>query len=381
MLDAQPDAAADGAAGPDAPAEDDAHAQESADSQRERLLVADTREPRLYAYDIGDRQLLATLPVGNAQRLSSGSTGRFGYVERNADRVLIVDMGLTEARTSRGLQYLPGPVQVLTQSPACSQPGSLHAHAGKAALFCAGNGNAQLFDESSLLGTFAPLLIAAGAPHAGLALPWNGKVLISTLPPGAAEPQLARFSSQGQIEDALDCLAPTAAAENGAVLAVGCQAGVLRLLAGQDSAELIAYPAGSAPVTRLVAHPSEPVFLAQAGGQLCLLRAGLTCLEAPPGMLDFSFDAAGKRVLALTRAGLLHSLDAHDLSDQGSFAVTSPLVGASTDLPTLAVGKQWLYVSDPAAAQVHVLHVASKTVVQELAVAGSPGLLAVFRYP
>jgi len=96
-------------------------------------------------------------------------------------------------------------------------------------------------------------------------------------------------------------------------------------------------------------------------------------------MLDFAFDPGGKRALVLTRDGLLHSLDARTLQEQANFMVTGA-VPTGADEPVLAVGRQYLYVSEPAAGKVHVLHAASATVVQEIELPGAPGPLLVFRY-
>lgn len=368
--------AGDGASG------DDARAQESGDLLRERLLIADTSQPLLYAYDLQDCALLQTLSVAGDEQLVAGSTGRFAYLKQ-ASQLRAVDMGLTQVETSKGVRYEPGPVQLLSASVAGAGPGAVHAQAGKLAIFFDGDGSLQLFEELTLLGTLNPLTIDAGEAHAGLGLPWAGKLLISTRQAGQSESQLQRFAASGQLETALACDAPTLAAANGVALTVGCAAGLLRFAAGETIPQSFPYSVPGSTVERLVAHPFEPSFLGLFHDQLCVLHSELVCAAAPAGLLELAFDPAGKRALALTRDGQLHVYEARSLLTQGSFAVTTAAAATASarELPDMAVGKRMLYVSDPATSRVHEIHVPTRSVQAELMLPGSPGQLLLLGYP
>lgn len=368
----------------DAGAQPEPGALESA----ERLLVADGLQQRVYAFDVPSRRLLESFAIDARARVYAGPGGRFGYVLPAGERdVRIIDMGLVQQSEQSSAQLVPP--ALLDARVSGAGPVTLLADSDWVALFFEGGARLEVLRESSLSaeqGALETQSVVPGAPHRGFGLPFDGGFLATRLEAGS-QPSLARFDADGDLESGVsfDCDAPQGAALAGGVLAVGCEAGVLRLEPG-GAARVIAYPDGGDPgarVGRLVGHPSEALYLTMlSNDSLCVVGASaLTCQPLSQLSLDFGFDASGKRALVLGADGTLRVFAADDLQPLGMLRVTGAVI--STDpmvQPRLANGRRITYVSDPEAASVHMVDPASLKVTGRLELPGSPASIAVFGF-
>jgi len=382
------DAGLDGAGTSDAEPEEAGAVQEpGALENAERLLIADGFEQRLYAYDVPSRQLLESFQVDARARISAGPGGRYGYALPSVGRdVRIVDMGFVVEQTPQGSARRLAPVAMLDARLMGAAPATLLAQAGQVAVFYDGEGKVEVLRESALsAGQGAPetLSFVTGAPQRGIALPFDGGIVATRLVNGV--PVLTLYDERGTVDNSVsfDCEAPEGAALAAGVLAVGCEAGVLRVEPG-GAARLLAYPlaGGAVRVRQLVGHPADALHLAALEDQLCSVgESALSCVPLAQPLLDFGFDAGGKRALALGADGTLRVLDANSLQALGMVRVTSAVTTSDPLLqPRLASGRRLTYVSDPQASSVHMVDPTGPSVAGRIELPGAPASLAVFSF-
>ena len=120
-------------------------------------------------------------------------------------------------------------------------------------------------------------------------------------------------------------------------------------------------------------------------GRLCVVRDAIQCSSVPAGaVVDLSFDARGKRLITLTSDGVVHVYDRTTFAPAAELALVAPpsAGAAATASPALALGRRFLYVSDPEREQVHVFDPTTGKAMSSVRIPGAaPTTLAVFRYP
>ncbi|HEX6239301.1 MAG TPA: hypothetical protein VFZ61_00350, partial [Polyangiales bacterium] len=163
--------------------------------------------------------------------------------------------------------------------------------------------------------------------------------------------------------------------------------GVLRYTAGGAPGTLVPYPSSQtadAVAGRLVPHPSEAVFLTTFDGNLCAVRDTFQC-AAPltAGVVDYSFDRDGRRLFVLTLDGMLHLLDDETLESYSKVSLLAPANAAPPEVerPALAMGRTFLYVSDPQGGRVLRVSPTNGALLESISIPGAaPGQMAVFKY-
>lgn len=380
------DAEADDGGVPDAAQAGDASSpsEPGALESAERLLIADGLAQRVYAYDVPSRRLLESFAIGARARVHAGPSGRYGYALPSEVReVRIIDMGFVR---EQGSAQRLAPAVLSNVTLAGAGPIALLAQADWVALFFGGEAELRVLRESGIpAGGDTPETedVWLGGSHPGFGLPFDGGYLATQLEGG--EVMLRRYENDGSLDSAISyaCAAPEAAALAAGALAVGCDAGILRIAPGAEP-HLIPYPdeVGTERARRLAGHPDDALYLTVLGERLCLVGASqLSCQALAQPALDFGFDASGKRALALGSDGALRVFDAESLQPLGMVRVTSA-VSSSDPLqqPHLASGRRFTYVSDPQASSVHMVDPATLALAGRLEIPGAPASLAVFGF-
>ncbi len=353
----------------------------------ERLLVADGRSARVHAIDVPTRDRIDTFVLSGSGSIYASADGRYAYILESAqNQVQVVSMGLPEvAEQSSPMLSAPS---LLRSSLSGLLPSAFGSSGDQVAILWAGASELQTFDSESVVMAVptykANLPSVPGSPDLVVHL---GNRVIASERSGSGPSELRVFDAKlaRMTQPELSCPDAAGSARSGPTLAIGCSDGVLLWNTTETNATRVRYPssAGTGRVSKLAANPSVQTFLTTIGAQLCVLSSEFLCVDAPADVIDYAFDASGKRALVLSRDGNLHVFDADGLARRDRVALFTALEPTTPELelPGLAVGRRLVYVSDPSGGYVNIVDTTNGQRVGRLDVpSGFPTRITVFKY-
>jgi hypothetical protein len=339
--------------------------------------------------DVPSRDYLEWFSLNGPGAIYAAASGRYGYVLETAqNQVQVISLGLPDpAETSTATLSDPS---LLRTSFSGISPSAFAGYGNDATILFSGSSELSTFDLQSLATTTpresAEIESKAGTPVVLLHL--GDRLIVSEYEAsnGLSELRVLDHELERLTRPDLRCDAPEGAAQAGQTVAIGCADGVLWWRTSETTTETVRYPsaAGLTRVHKLVASPTAESFLTLLGDQLCLVSAdAFSCEDAPADVIDYAFDATGKRAMVLSRDGTLYLFDGENLDQRDkidlfvALAVTTPVA----ELPGLAVGRRNVYVSDPSAGRIYIVDSANARVSDRLEVPGGfPTQVVVFRY-
>ena len=323
-------------------------AQEESEAQY-RLVLADSSDGSVAVLDLLTEETERIDAVDGLQAI--GTDGRFAYLESPSGTDRVLDSGVwTWDHGDHHHYYRASTRLVDADVPAGAAAGAFN----QPTVVLDDSGTATVLDRSALEEGEVEELVTL-QDVAGVALAVGDEVLAGS----RDGDRLEVHTLDGDVREVdVECSDPDVAARTRAGVVVGCAEGAALVDPDDWTAELIAYPEGTAPAERAVGlehRPGSTVLAALRGdlGAWSLdVRAGTwTPIEAPGAV---AAAAAGEDlpVLVLDADGRLTSYDA---------ATGEPL--AETDLveqvdperpaPVIAVDSARAYVNDATAGVVH----------------------------
>jgi hypothetical protein len=355
----------------------------------ERLLVADGKSARVHVLDAPSRDYLTSFSLNGPGAIHAAASGRYGYVLETAqNQVQVISLGLPDpVATSSATLSDPS---LLPTSFSGLAPSAFGAFANDVTILFAGSSELTTFDLQSLTTTTPKVSarIPSGTGTPIVLLHLGDRVIVSEYDAASGLSQLRLLDAKLEYltRPDLRCDAPEGAAQAGQTVAVGCADGVMWWPTSATATEIVRYPstAGVQRVHKLAASPIADSFLTLLGEQLCLVNAQeFICEDAPADVIDYAFDATGKRAMVLSRDGTLYAFDGENLDRREEIEVFAalPVPTPTAELPGLAVGRRYVYVSDPSAGSIHIVDSAAARVLDEIDVPnGFPTQVVVFRY-
>lgn len=354
----------------------------------ERLLVADGKSARVHALDVNAREFLDTFNVNGDGPIYAGADGRYGFVLEGAqNQVQVLSTGLGDVSTGMTPKLAAPSLQRVSLTGLA--PAAFATHGDQVAILFAGASQLSTFDGESVSSGSAlhSANVVSSTTGPAVLIHLGDRLIVSErLASGGSQLRLFDEKLASLSRPDLECTDPEGWAQTQDTVAVGCSDRVLLWNTTQTSATSVRYPSGLSDqrVHKLVANPAVLAFLTMLGTKLCLLTTEFTCIDAPEGLIDYTFDASGKRALVLSRDGRLHVLDGETLDARDKLPMFDALPDTTPEgeLPGLAVGRRNVYVSEPGRARVHIVDSASGAEIGELPVPGGfPTKISVFKYP
>ena len=363
-------------------------AQEGDHSSAARLVVADAVAHTLAVLDAANGERLATFAtpgrIGNVVRSSSG---RWVFaVHTDANKLTVLDSGLRRLDHGDHMDLEVGVPFIRATIYPGRKPIDFWTGNGMATVHNEDDGTLAVIDEERLEeGTEVRRIKGAGSGHNN-AVVLEDTVLLSH----ASEGRVTAYGlADGAVRQAFEgCPGTHGWTTPGRTFAAaGCTDGVMLFTkdGSQVTARKVAEPADSpenARVSTITSHRSSEILVGNFGQGLALIRPADTELRSAPlpsTPVRFAFNHDGKRLIVLTLDGRLHALDPASGQTLWSIDAVTPVDTATTGAPrpSLAVGEEAAYVSDPPAGRIVKIDLAlGRTFGAPLTIGGTPTALA-----
>lgn len=384
--------------------DDPAHEQpedslEEVDEPAYRLLVADAREGRISIVELTTGETIDTLDIAPPEeaptRFATSTDGRYGFAGLyDRDDVEVIDGASRGVSHGDHAHYYAGAPEVLTALPG-GTPAHIVPHGDHTAIFYDDDGNYRLISGTDLVAGEEGELIAADAPHHGVAVPWSADRTIVTSY-GNQDPAESTLPAEVVVHDgtgktvedgfpACPELHGEAATEQ--VVAFACEDGILVLESHDDhfDGQKLDYPDGRSRSGTLLAVPGRETLVGDYtdGAVLVIdpIEHKATPLAIPESLAALTVNAYdGGSLLGVTPDGTIHRIGI-DTGETTSIPTTAtefdPAAEWTDPTPQLSATADTAFVSDPAAGSVYEVDLATAEVTRTLDVAGEPFHLAV----
>lgn len=359
-------------------------AHQASDAHPGRLVVADARDGSLKVLDLETGQVVGTFSSpGPASVYPAEGTPYAFAIHREANRVSVVYTGLRLEDHGEHKDLLLEKPYVFATLNTGPKPTHYFNHGHHAAIFNDGDGTVAVFDTRRL-GVVADLeLYATGSPGHGALEMMDDVLITGLLHRGVVE--VYALPGGRKVQEFPGCPRLHGSAALGKVAAFGCADGVLLLERRGDgfAARKLANPPGSpadARVGALRAQEAHPFFIGNFGQGLARIDPRgytFTPYPLPARPMRFEFSADGLHLVVLTADGRLHVLEPASGRVLRSLEVVGPVLDGAG--PSLVVGTEYAYVSDPEKGVVHEIELDDLQVRRRFEVGGTPRSLALVR--
>lgn len=363
-------------------------AQEDDHASAARLVVADAVSHTLTVLDAAKDERLATFATpGQIGNVIRSSTGRWVFaVHTDANKLTILDSGLRRVDHGDHMDLEVGAPFVRATVYPGRKPIDFWTGNGMATVHNDDDGTLAVIDEAKLEeGTEVRRIKGAGSGHNN-AVVLEDTVLLSL----ASEGRVTAYGlTDGAVRQTFEgCPGTHGWTTRGRTFAAaGCTDGVMLFTkeGSQVTVRKVAEPAGSpenARVSTITSHRASEIMVGNFGQGLALIRPGdaeLRSVPLPAAPVRFAFDHDGEHVIVLTVDGKLHALDPASGETLWSIDAVAPVDTATTGAPrpSLAVGEEAAYVTDPPAGQIVKIDLAlGRPFGTPLAIGGTPTALA-----
>lgn len=356
-----------------------------------RLFIGDHAQGIVRAVELGDGADAGVFAIDQTPALTRSVSGRVVYaVQGAAGKVAVIDTGIAFEDHGDHADLEVGAARLLPDVIAGKTPAHVVEGSGLTALFDDGTGEVTLFPEGDLIGgAFAPVTLAPGAAHHGLAAPMGDFVVVSVPHDTADQPRvgLRVIDMAGQpVGEVVNCPGVHGQAQSARVFAFGCRDGIVLATPGTGTAPptLAHVPTGhlgEGNVSTLKGGSVMQVFLGNYGPSAVVIiepgnGATFRKIDLPTRRVDFALDPVNLRnAYILTEDGQLHLLDILSATITQSAQITEPysLDGHWRDpRPRLAVAGDHIAITDPLKGVVRVVSTATLKEDRTIAVEGVP---------
>lgn len=370
--------------------------------ETERLLIADGQDPIVRVFDVAEKKTVSNFPLSGKASVYTGPSSRFAYAVQSAtNQISIVDGSLVFEDHGDHQHYDKFDPVLLDQPLYGENPIHFLSHEGYVAAFFDNEGRALMMEEGSLLQAERKMVqIKTAMPHHGVALAWADSFLVTRpelLPgsPRATPVGVDVYGHNGEPtgETFGPCVSLHGEAIRSDAVVFGCDDGVLVLRSASSglSSTKLMNPAGPDATKRrvgtLVAHEKAPYFVGNFGANLYaeidVEMGTFIYRNAPLDYTQFTFSADGSQLLFLGKNGELAVLDTNSRVVLHQSKVTSAATGVDYGArdPKMAVGKKFVYITNPGSGELVVFSLATLQEVGRFPVEGEPTKLTIMDFP
>ena len=372
-----------GAAGQTLAAEDDVTAW--------RLFVSDHDKPVVNVIDALDGKKMTTFDIKGPAGLYRSESGATVFaVQGSAGTVSMISSGIAfHDHGDHADIDIDKPALLSTQLTG-SKPGHFVERQGKVAQWFDGERYTMVFSESAALDGFSDARrVFVGAPHHGVAVPYDKHAVVSVPNPQDASkrPIGARVISLDSTTagENVACPGLHGSAGSGDTYALSCETGLLLITQKGDTPEIRHLPySDSLPkgsVSTLIGGKGMQYFIGNYGPDRIVLidpseEQSFRLVQLPTRRVHFAVDPVRpKFAYVFTEDGKLNKVDVLKGEITQSVRVTEPysMDGHWSDArPRIAVAADSIYITDPLKSKIHVLNAADLKETRAIDVQGQP---------
>ncbi|MGA9871916.1 MAG: hypothetical protein WBQ44_12340 [Rhodococcus sp. (in: high G+C Gram-positive bacteria)] len=320
-----------------------------------RLVVADADSGRIEVIDLATEESVGSFDVESAARLTTVNGRYVVAVDGEGGRVDFLDPGSwTIEHGDHSHSYVKDPTEI--GSLVGEDPAHVIAGDRKVAVFYDGTGTADIVDFDVLGKGEATVAttVDAAAPHHGIAVPMSDQYVVST---GGTEEDLPNAlelrNETGEMVRALDGSCPEMHGEAvfSSYLVLACEDGVLKVEDDFTTTKMPYPTAGNRAWSFDHQGKSALVSAATAGGVLVLDTRSGQWVEAKTAdeALASGVSGDGKTIFSLQTDGTFRTFDGVTGAELSSTPVLSAPYVEDDETPSMQVGGNRVYVSDPKA--------------------------------
>ncbi|MET4049412.1 MULTISPECIES: hypothetical protein [unclassified Rhodococcus (in: high G+C Gram-positive bacteria)] len=323
-----------------------------------RLVIADADSGRIEVIDLATEESVGSFDVENAARLTMVNGRYVVAVDSEGGRVDFLDPGSwTIEHGDHSHSYVKDPAEIGSLDG--EDPAHVLVGDRKVAVFYDGTGTADVVDFDILSKGEATVAttVEAVAPHHGIVIPVSGQYIVSS---GGGEGDLPNAlelrNEAGELVRALDGACPdmhgTAVFPRYFVLA--CDDGVLKVEDDFTTTKLPYPTVGNRAWSFDHQGKGAIVSAATAEGVLALDTRSGRWVEAKTAdkALASSVSADGKTIFSLQTDGTFRTFDGVTGAELSSTPVLSARYDEGDPMPSVEVGGNRAYISDPEAGTV-----------------------------
>jgi hypothetical protein len=370
-----------------------AHASGAA--QAFRLVVADAKAATIKIIDLGNGELLGSLPLATPARLHAGSSGRYAYaVQPEANEVAVIDSGIAVESHGDHADIKVFAPQLLPLRLRGPGPSHLTHDNARVAVFFDGDGTAQIFSEQEFAkgGMGHIQRVETGAGHHGVAFPIARHLAVTIRPEGEGLPDTIELRRDDAPErQRIGCARLHGEAATGRFVAFGCADGVAIFEAARNGvvSRQLTYPASLPPgrmIRRMTGATGFTFFAADFGADGMVIfdpsaaDGDFRFIALPARRMDFNLHPeSGDRLFVIVEDGTLLSINPLTGATEAQVRATDRYaMDQSTVRPRIASVGPYVAVSDPRKGEVLILDATTLTPRQRIKVGGAPSdLLAI----
>ena len=357
-----------------------------------RLFVSTHEPPAVHVFDALSRKALAAFPMkspGWLYRSESGETvfaaqRDAGKVSAIASGIGIQDHGDHGDIDVRGAKMLGFALQE-------EKPGHVVAHKGNVAFWFDGEPDARIVSESAVLsGKAKPRTVHVGAPHHGVAVPYDSHAVVTIPGPADSSQRIAGARVVGydgkQVGQDVACPNLHGEAISGNLALLACENGLLFIeqKRGIPQVRHVPYPAffpEGSRVSTLAGGQGLQYFIGNLGSDRVVVidpsaNGSIQQVELPTRRIHFAVDPVRPRLSYIfTADGKLHQLDVVASEITKSLNVIEPYPTGDQwrgPLPRIAVAGEHVVLTDPRNNKIHLIDAAQFTKAGEIPLAGMP---------
>lgn len=366
---------------------DDDHDHDHGGVEGTRLLVTDADSANSYIIDLATGDVIATFTTpGEAGRAYASPSGQFGFIlHRNENRVSLVHSGLTAVDHGDHMDLLLGSPYIAATMNVGRQPTHFFNYGNDIAIYNDQDGTIAVLDQRLLGVTLDYTEIVASAPDHGAPIVWEDFVLSGQLAPGHVE----IYRRDGTLVDTVEgCPRLHGQTRTQTVMAFGCSDGVLLFTEtdGEFTATKIDNPSPApenARVGTLTSHDDSPVLIGNFGSGIAIIdpeAATITAVELPANPIVMTF-VDGDSLLVLLTDGSLHDLEPTTGEVRRSLQATAAFDADFGVRAVMSLQGEHVYITDPAAGQVHEVHLDDFEVERTMDLGFTPFSIATLAIP
>ncbi|WP_200841223.1 zinc metallochaperone AztD [Geminicoccus flavidas] len=357
-----------------------------------RLFVSDHADPKVTVIDAVDQQKLDTFQIKGPASLYRTESGETVFaVQGDAGVVSAISTGISFHDHGDHGDIEVEDAKLLDVEFVGAKPAHFVELQGNVAQWFDGEDAARFFTERAILDGNAEVRTAnVGAPHHGVAVPYQNHAVVSVPNPEDASKRpigarIVDFNGNQVGEDAA-CPGLHGSAGSGSLYALACDTGLLLVTqeSGVPQIRHLPYsaslPEGSS--STLIGGKGLQYFIGNYGPDRIVVvdpsqgDSGFKLVQLPTRRVHFVVDPIRTRfAYVVTEDGQLHKVDVLDGKIVQSLRLTDPysMDGHWSDpRPRLAVAGDQVVVTDPLNGKLHLVNAESFTKADEIGVDGKP---------
>ncbi|NDL60465.1 hypothetical protein [Phytoactinopolyspora mesophila] len=366
-----------------------------------RLLVADGEAGEVAVVEPGTGEVIEVIDIPAPEMyptmLATTEGDRYGFaVMPDRDLAQAIDVGVWSVDHGDHFHYYVAAPAQLAEYPG-GGPSHVVTHSGQTAIFFDDDGEFQVLSAADIAQGAEGTVIATDAPHHGVAVPWGEDRFIASAY-GDTDPDDTTLPPEVVVQDAdgevvesgfPECPGLHGEVALGDTVAFACADGIVVLEEHGDhfDGHKLEYPDDDGRSGTLRTASGLDVLVGNYSAEAMLVidpaEHEVTLVDLPDAFSTFAVSAYDDgRLLGMSADGTLHAvaLDSGEITSVASVTEAYDEDAEWSDpTPQVAVGGGALvYVTDPAAGQVHEVDLDGEAVTQSLDVGGTPFHVAAF---